>query len=224
MASVLPKCRDNRDTSWEHEMKKILGLAALAAGAIAPVTASSAATVQLDSRSFDGTNWVFTYGGTLAPTEGVENGSKLVILDFAGYVDGSISSALASISTSIEMSSAALGYFPGITDDPSIPNLVFTYTGASFQVSPAPAGGYTPIDFTGLSALTTLSGVTTDGFSAYTVNNSRGGVNGTDVYSTGSLLVPSAVPEPATWAMMLIGFGVAGYSMRRRNPLTLSFS
>ena len=205
-------------------MKKILGLAALAACAIAPVTASSAATVQLDSRSFDGTNWVFTYGGTLAPTEGVESGSKLVILDFAGYVDGSISSALASISTSIEMSSAALGYFPGITDDPSIPNLVFTYTGASFQVSPAPAGGYTPIDFTGLSALTTLSGVTTDGFSAYTVNNSRGGVNGTDVYSTGSLLVPSAVPEPATWAMMLIGFGVAGYSMRRRNPLTLSFS
>jgi hypothetical protein len=26
----------------------------------------------------------------------------------------------------------------------------------------------------------------------------------------------SAVPEPATWAMMLIGFGAVGYSMRRR--------
>ena len=27
---------------------------------------------------------------------------------------------------------------------------------------------------------------------------------------------PPAVPEPSTWAMMLMGFGAAGYSMRRR--------
>ena len=31
--------------------------------------------------------------------------------------------------------------------------------------------------------------------------------------------VPPSVPEPATWAMMLMGFGVAGYSMRRRRNL-----
>lgn len=30
---------------------------------------------------------------------------------------------------------------------------------------------------------------------------------------------PSAVPEPVTWAMMLFGFGVIGFSMRRRNPV-----
>jgi hypothetical protein len=34
-------------------------------------------------------------------------------------------------------------------------------------------------------------------------------------YEDGS--VPS-VPEPASWALMLIGFGFAGYSLRRRNP------
>ena len=28
--------------------------------------------------------------------------------------------------------------------------------------------------------------------------------------------VHSAVPEPATWAMMLVGFGAAGYSLRRK--------
>ncbi len=28
-------------------------------------------------------------------------------------------------------------------------------------------------------------------------------------------IVPSAVPEPATWGMMLIGFGAVGYSLRR---------
>lgn len=31
-----------------------------------------------------------------------------------------------------------------------------------------------------------------------------------------SFAAVSAVPEPATWAMMLIGFGAVGYSMRRR--------
>jgi hypothetical protein len=29
-------------------------------------------------------------------------------------------------------------------------------------------------------------------------------------------LKPGAVPEPATWAMMLVGFGVVGGAMRRR--------
>ena len=28
----------------------------------------------------------------------------------------------------------------------------------------------------------------------------------------------SAVPEPATWAMMLLGFGAVGFSIRRRRP------
>ena len=30
--------------------------------------------------------------------------------------------------------------------------------------------------------------------------------------------LPSAVPEPATWAMMLFGFGLIGFMMRRRRP------
>jgi hypothetical protein len=35
---------------------------------------------------------------------------------------------------------------------------------------------------------------------------------------TFALFSPSSspVPEPAAWAMMLVGFGAVGYSMRRR--------
>jgi hypothetical protein len=32
---------------------------------------------------------------------------------------------------------------------------------------------------------------------------------------------PAAVPEPATWAMMLFGFGAVGFQMRRKRTATL---
>ncbi len=34
----------------------------------------------------------------------------------------------------------------------------------------------------------------------------------------------SAVPEPATWAMMIVGFGVIGFSARRRRNVCVSFA
>lgn len=37
-------------------------------------------------------------------------------------------------------------------------------------------------------------------------------------------VTPPAVPEPATWALMLAGFGSVGYAMRRRRNMAVSFS
>ena len=34
----------------------------------------------------------------------------------------------------------------------------------------------------------------------------------------------SAVPEPATWAMMLLGFGVVGFAMRKRSHVRTTVS
>ena len=44
------------------------------------------------------------------------------------------------------------------------------------------------------------------------------GTSGADASFSGTLSFAaiSAVPEPATWAFMLIGFGAVGYSMRKR--------
>lgn len=35
--------------------------------------------------------------------------------------------------------------------------------------------------------------------------------------------VPAAVPEPATWAMMLVGFGAIGLGMRRKQPHVVNY-
>lgn len=37
-------------------------------------------------------------------------------------------------------------------------------------------------------------------------------------------LAGPAVPEPATWAMMIAGFGAVGFAMRRRRNVTVSFA
>jgi len=47
-------------------------------------------------------------------------------------------------------------------------------------------------------------------------NNSNTGSLG------GSITITEAVPEPATWAMMLIGFGAIGWQLRRRRSPVLA--
>ena len=80
----------------------------------------------------------------------------------------------------------------------------------------------TPIRFSngdnliGLSA--TSGGDTFFGF-AFTTNsvlNSIGFATAPGATVTATTAITAAVPEPATWAMMLIGFGAMGVSMRRR--------
>jgi hypothetical protein len=49
-----------------------------------------------------------------------------------------------------------------------------------------------------------------------------GGCPGTTLLSNTILPPTSAVPEPATWAMMLAGFGIIGFGLRRRARPTVS--
>jgi hypothetical protein len=59
-----------------------------------------------------------------------------------------------------------------------------------------------------------LSGTTQLAAGTFTLN-----INGTNTSGPGTLfgsVTAGAVPEPATWAMFLMGFGAVGYSMRGR--------
>ena len=47
------------------------------------------------------------------------------------------------------------------------------------------------------------------------------GVNRGTGSLAGTVTIAQAVPEPATWAMMLLGFGAVGFGMRRQRRQTL---
>jgi hypothetical protein len=102
-----------------------------------------------------------------------------------------------------------------------------TFTTATFNL----LGGTGNVDFTG-----TVFGITSDGvdFSRQISGNGQnfGGITGDagerftgfTLASSGGFAtfqqlrldgVASGVPEPATWALMLMGFGAVGFSMRR---------
>ena len=61
-------------------------------------------------------------------------------------------------------------------------------------------------------------------FGTYTYYNFVSNNDGSDRGNVllGALSFESAVPEPGTWAMMLLGFGAVGFSIRRRRQPTLA--
>lgn len=193
-------------------MKLSLSKALLAASALAAASAATPASAVVIFLSGPPTavpgGYEFSYQGNFSNNEGIQTGSTLVIFDFAGYIDGSVFSPYADIAATAELTSGDVPTSPDFTDDPGLFNLRFTYTGA-------PIVDMSNIDFAGLMAQSTLGGVTKDGFSAVTVKVA-GSEAGTKVYSIGQVGVPTGVPEPALWGMMLGGFGLLGASVRRR--------
>jgi hypothetical protein len=193
-------------------MKSLL----LGAAAALAFTAGAHASIipTLTSVTPDGSNYLFSYQGQLAPDQGVTAGDQLVIIDFAGYVPGSVNSTLTDVTASVsDTLPAALLLPPGTTDNPNIPDLVFTYTGPDFDTVGGPFGGDT--NFNGLSAVSVYGGTTLGTFSAEAVKND-GATAGSATYNVGFVAIPSAVPEPAVWAIMLMGFGGLGAAMRTR--------
>jgi hypothetical protein len=196
---------------------KMLLLAAAAAAAMAGP--AGAAVLTLSGVTANGpSDFSFTYQGTLGPDEGVRHGDRLIIYDFNGYIDGSIFTPSADVVGTTELTSPSGLVTPGFDDDPNVVNLVFTYVGPDFRNA---GGPFSPFDFDGLGARSSFAGKIADAFFTLTTKNNPDGVPGgsnTAIYTLGSVTVPMAlpVPEPASWALMLGGFGLAGLALRRR--------
>ena len=193
-----------------------------AAAAIGLAGSANAAVITLESITTNGANdFTFNYQGTLGPDEGLRTGDRLVIFDFAGYIDGSLFAPSSDVTASVELTSPTALVTPGFNDDPTLVNLVFTYTGPDMRNA---GGPFVPLDFDGLGARSTLGGRTRDAFFTLTTKNNPDGFPGgsnTAVFTLGNVSVPiaandpDAIPEPATWAMLIGGFGMLGAATRR---------
>ena len=103
--------------------------------------------------------------------------------------------------------------------------------------------GVTGLTFTGLTAVTPFGATApargaydfTTSFTASSLHISYALANivegnyfeinqGSSVFSYTTGAVSAAVPEPATWGMMLLGFGAMGYAMRRRTKVRTNIS
>ena len=187
-----------------------------AVAAIGLAGSANAAVLTLESVTDSGSDFTFRYQGTLGPDEGLRSGDRLVIYDFAGYVAGSIFTPSANVVATTEFTSSD-PVTPGFNDDAGLVNLVFTYVGPDLRNT---GGPFAPLDFNGLGARSTFSGTVADAFFTLTTKNNPDGVPGgsnTPIFTLGQVSVPNAIPEPATWAMMLGGFGLLGAAARRSN-------
>lgn len=185
-------------------MKKLACSLLAAASVVAFSAPASAAIVFLDSVTAEGDLYRFNYVVQFAQDEGVSDGSTVSIYDFQGYVAGSITSP-ALVTASTELTSPDLPMSPGFMDDGGVVNLRFTYNGSSQDLSNQ--------TFAGFSALSRYGAISLDGFSGLSIKTA--GAVDTTVFTQGSVGVP-AIPEPATWAMMISGFGLLGAAARRR--------
>ncbi|HEY1685341.1 MAG TPA: hypothetical protein VGG19_11300 [Tepidisphaeraceae bacterium] len=175
-----------------------LSLASLAQAAIAPVYVSA---VQ------DGTDFRWTYTASIASGVRIEPGDFFTIYDFGGLDGGNEQPASWAYST------ADTGNTPPFltpTDDSTIPNITFTYDGASAITGPADLGMFS-VDALGDIPVTTewASLTTRDG----------GTVDGELAFDTGSVTVPEEVnspniPEPAA-ALLALGLVVPAFRRRK---------
>ena len=100
-----------------------------------------------------------------------------------------------------------------------------TPSGSTTTFGRSPSGNVLTTEF-GANGLTGTENSTTYIFRTNATNFNNQGFFGIIDGSTlaGRTFAPTAaVPEPATWAMMLVGFGAVGFGMRRRRQGTVRF-
>lgn len=151
--------------------------------------------------------YTFNYGVNVTADQKIVTGNFFTIYDFAGFTGTTAQPAGWTFTSSL------LGVNPPFVapaDDPTIPNLTFTYTGSTIT-GPFVLGVF--------SADSTLNTTTTDNFASLATKNAPGTLeDNTPVSNIGTTTVPSVptVPDSASTVLLLGGaLGTLGLLRRR---------
>ena len=169
-------------------MKKLL-LVSAAASALCFATAANA-TVTIDDTSISEISGPTTTGTTTS----------------IGFTEAGLDTPTFTEWLTFTNSLAANYYFTLSTSSPSVnfTSAMLTGSGGPYALNPLATGA---TEFWSRENLFLDAG-------QYTLTIS--GENSDTGVMEGSITIEQAVPEPATWAMMLFGFGAIGFAMRRR--------
>ena len=176
-------------------MKNLVALALVAAASTGVASSAAAATFPVGSRNFRATPGA---GGSFSGAffnRGIRAGAFTDTFTFTLPIDGMGSGT---VTTSVtDLGSASDVDFTSVFINGVAAEITRT-AGGAFEVAfvnsvPIVAGELNRLVVNGIS-------------------------RGNGAYGGQATFAPlsSAVPEPATWAMMIMGFGVVGYAMRRR--------
>lgn len=188
-------------------MKKLLAGTALAASIIASPAFAQSITGTLNFGALGGTNYFDPANGFVPAGFGNASGATVPIgagVEF-GFQDGANLDTADFTSTSLTISDQTLS---------TAGNFFMTFTSST-------SGFFNNAAFAsnGFGGTLSVTGNTLT-FSAPTFNTvaTRTAVI---TFAGAGAVVAGAAPEPAAWAMMLAGFGLAGVAMRRRRAATM---
>jgi hypothetical protein len=187
-----------------HTLKGVAGALLLLGTIASPARAGFTITLAPGSPIGAGP-FTYSYTATIPAGDQIAAGDFFRIYDFNGYVAGSITAPNADWTASVASSNPTPP--PNVIlshgDDPAIPNLVFTYTGAAPIIGAATIPGFTAQSTFGfLGAIKDFAGRDRKS-------------DGSFVDSVGDVRVQGPVPEPASVVSLLFGGAVIAFAGRR---------
>ena len=202
--------------------KLVFAFAALVAANVAHADIIPALTVSSPIQV--GNLYQYTYVATLAADQYARTGSYFTIYDFEGF------DHFGSLGAGFSAQTALLGQTPSRVlpfDDPAVLNLTFTYSGPDINRTNGNVQGVST-ELGSFQVFSRFNGLSIIDFASTAVKN-NGPAAGTPIDNVGSTAGPlfgsgigGVVPEPATWTLLLGGFGAVGVMARRRRSTSVT--